>query len=111
MKKHKSDARLEEIKRLAEMPDDEIDTSDIPELTREDFLRGRRGVFYRPVKQAITIRLDSDVIAWLRQDGPGYQTKANQLLREQMLKSWSGKKSNKSAPVPATRKGSSTRSR
>ena len=104
MKRRKSDPRLEEIKRLAAMPDDEIDTSDIPELTRADFLRGKRGVFYRPVKKAITIRLDSDVIAWLRQDGPGYQSRANQVLREQMVKSWSTEKKENRSVRPDARK-------
>jgi len=104
MKRRKSDPRLEEIKRLAAMPDDEIDTSDIPELTRADFLRGKRGVFYRPVKKAITIRLDSDVIAWLRQDGPGYQSRANQVLREQMVKSWSTEKKENRSARPEARK-------
>jgi uncharacterized protein (DUF4415 family) len=40
---------------------------------------------YKPVKQAISMRLDADVVAWLKQAGPGYQTRANQILREKML--------------------------
>ncbi len=104
MKKRRFDPRLEEIKKLAAMPDDEIDTSDIPELTRADFLRGKRGVFYRPVKKAITIRLDSDIIAWLRRDGPGYQSRANQVLREQMVKSWETKKKENRSVRPETKK-------
>ncbi len=99
MKKRKPAPRLEDMKRLEAMPDEEIDFTDIPELTEADFKRGRRGLFYRPVKKAITIRLDSDVIEWLRQDGPGYQTKANQLLREQMLRAWSTKKRSRSVGV------------
>jgi uncharacterized protein (DUF4415 family) len=45
-----------------------------------------RNPFYRPIKKQITLRLDADVIAWLRRQGRGYQTKANALLRELMLK-------------------------
>jgi hypothetical protein len=43
------------------------------------------GKFYRPTKKPVTMRLDSDVIAWLKSDGRGYQTKANWLLRHAML--------------------------
>ena len=68
-----------------------IDTSDIPELPEgwgKDAVRGR---FYRPVKQAVSLRLDADVIAWLKKDGQGYQTRANQMLRERMLKDLEGR--------------------
>jgi uncharacterized protein (DUF4415 family) len=43
------------------------------------------GKFYRPEKQPVTMRLDSDVIAWLKAEGRGYQTKANWLLRHAVL--------------------------
>jgi uncharacterized protein (DUF4415 family) len=43
------------------------------------------GKFYRPVKKPVTMRLDSDIIDWLKADGGGYQTKANWLLRHAML--------------------------
>lgn len=46
-----------------------------------------RGRFYRPVKRPVTLRLDADVIAWLKKDGPGYQTRANRILRTEMLRS------------------------
>jgi uncharacterized protein (DUF4415 family) len=42
------------------------------------------GKFYRPVKQSLTIRLDADVIAWLKSQGSGYQTRINSLLRTAM---------------------------
>ena len=45
----------------------------------------RAGHLYKPVKQAVSMRLDADVVAWLKQSGPGYQTRANQILREKML--------------------------
>ena len=44
-----------------------------------------RNPFYRPVKKQLTLRLDADVIAWLRRQGKGYQTRANALLRAAML--------------------------
>lgn len=75
----------QEIARLQAMPDTEIDTSDIPELGPEFWKNAVVGKFYRPIKKPVTIRLDADVIQWLKSDGRGYQTKANRLLRESML--------------------------
>lgn len=74
-----------ELEKLAKMPEHEIDTSDIPEWTEEMWKRAVRGKFYRPVKKAVSLRLDADVIEWLKKDGEGYQTRANRLLRERML--------------------------
>lgn len=73
-----------------------IDLSDAPVLPPpawEKPIRGlnawlkaaREGKLYRPVKQAVSMRLDADVVAWLKQAGPGYQTRANQILREKMM--------------------------
>ncbi len=75
----------QEIARLQAMPYSEIDTSDIPELGPEFWKNAVVGKFYRPIKKPITIRLDADVIEWLKSEGKGYQTKANRLLRESML--------------------------
>ncbi len=74
-----------ELKALAAMSDDEIDTSDIPELPPGAWKHAVRGRFYRPLKQAVSIRLDADVIAWLKKQGKGYQTRANSILRQRML--------------------------
>jgi uncharacterized protein (DUF4415 family) len=70
---------------LAATPDEEIDLSDIPEWTEEMWKNAVRNPFYRPVKKQLTVRVDSDVIAWLKQKGAGYQTRINALLREAML--------------------------
>ena len=72
-----------QIKALENLPEDEIDTTDAPEIL--DWSDARRGVFYRPVKQQITIRIDADIIAWFKanaSDGRGYQTDINGALRE-----------------------------
>ena len=74
-----------ELAALAAVPDDQIDTSDIPELPPGAWKEAVRGRFYRPVKQAVSMRLDADVIAWLKKPGKGYQTRANQILRQKML--------------------------
>ena len=73
-----------ELAALAAMPDAAIDTSDIPKT--EDWGRAERGRFYRPVKQAVTIRLDADIVAWFRRREPRYQTAINRVLREHMLR-------------------------
>ena len=73
-------------KRLDSMKDEDIDFSEIPEVTAEMFARGivRRGL--RPVirKEQLTLRIDSDVLKWYRKLGPGYQTRINSLLRAYM---------------------------
>lgn len=80
-----TEAQLEELKSLAERPDEEIDYSDIPEVT--DFNGFEVGQFYRPVKESVTVRLDADVVHWLKQGGKGYQTRLNAILRREMGKS------------------------
>ena len=77
--------QLENLKRLAERPDDEIDYSDIPEIT--DFSGFEVGKFYRPMKEAVTVRLDADVVHWLKRDGKGYQPRLNAILRREMERS------------------------
>jgi uncharacterized protein (DUF4415 family) len=72
----------EELESLAAMPDEEIDTSDIPEIT--DWSKAVVGRFYRPVKETVTIRLDADVLHWLKMGGKGYQTRVNTILRAVM---------------------------
>ncbi len=74
-----------ELRRLAKRPDTEIDLSDIPEIRQlpSDAVIGR---FYRPKKQSVTIRLDADVLAWLKASGDGYQTRVNTYLRQLMAK-------------------------
>jgi uncharacterized protein (DUF4415 family) len=75
--------QLAELRSLAALPDSAIDTSDAPELP--DWSGAKRGLFYRPVKQQLTLRLDADVIAWFKMratSGEGYQTRINRALRE-----------------------------
>jgi uncharacterized protein (DUF4415 family) len=71
-----------ELKKLASMPDDEIDTSDIPETT--DWDNAVVGKFYRPVKQQVTLRLDADMLEWFKTRKGKYQTHINQVLRRYM---------------------------
>ena len=80
-----------EILAIAAKRDDDIDFSDAPPVL--DWSGAEIGKFYRPRKTPVTMRLDADVIAWLKADGPGYQTKANGLLRHAMLHLSRGKSS------------------
>lgn len=76
--------KVNELEALKALPDDSIDTSDIPELSAEVWSKGVQGHFYRPIKKQVTVRIDADVLAWLQQQGKGYQTRINQILREAM---------------------------
>lgn len=77
--------RRAKLKALATRPDSEIDTSDIPEMTEEQWKNARRGHFYRPRKRQITARVDADVLDWLKAQGKGYQSRINAILRREML--------------------------
>jgi uncharacterized protein (DUF4415 family) len=70
---------------LAAMPDEQIDTSDIAPLTEALWKSATRNPFYRPIKQATTVRIDADVLQWLKSNGKGYQTRINTILRDAML--------------------------
>jgi uncharacterized protein (DUF4415 family) len=80
-----TEADIASLKALAARPDSEIDLSDAPELTAEQWTRGIRGGFYRPMKHQITARVDADVLAWLKSQGKGYQSRINAILRREML--------------------------
>ncbi len=82
-----TEAQLANLKALAARPDSEIDTSDIPEMTDEQWKNAERGHFYRPVKRQITARVDADVLEWLKAQGKGYQSRINAILRREMLQS------------------------
>lgn len=73
-------------KRIDELKDEDIDYSDIPEVTPEMFARGvvREGLKKVPRKTQLTLRVDSDVLEWYRKQGSGYQTRINALLRAYM---------------------------
>jgi len=66
-------------RKLAGLPDDRIDTSDIPELDENFF---REAKLRLPTgKQLVSLRIDSDVLDWFKRQGKGYQTKINAVLR------------------------------
>ena len=80
-------AQKAELEALQALPDEAIDYSDIPEVAAEAWRQAKPvvGRFYRPIKQQVTVRIDADVLAWLKADGKGYQTRLNKVLREAMV--------------------------
>jgi len=77
-----------EIAALEQVPDDQIDTTEVPEM--RDWSAAQRGALYRPVKQQITLRLDADIVAWFKSHacgGRGYQIDINRALRSHVQRS------------------------
>lgn len=79
------DALCKDLAALAGKSEEEIDFTDLPPTTREDWQGATRGRFYRPVKKQLTVRIDADVIEWLKSQGQGYQGRLNAILRAAML--------------------------
>lgn len=82
-----SEQSRQELAALAARPDASLDLSDLPETQASDWHSATRGKFYRPIKQQVTVRIDADVIDWLKQQGQGYQTRLNKILRQAMQES------------------------
>ena len=76
-----------ELKALAARPDSAIDYGDIPPLNDAFWKNAVRNPVYRPTKTSTTVRLDTDVLLWLRSQGKGYQSRINAILRRAMLAS------------------------
>src|SRR5258706_15569203 len=66
-----------ELRALEALPDDQIDTSDIPEITDAQWRNRKTGLFYRPVKKPITIRLDVDLVDWFKRQGRGHSRRVD----------------------------------
>ena len=80
--KRPTKTEADEIRSLSGMKEKEIDLSDLAEV--DDWSKAVVGKFYRPIKTPVTLRLDSDVLAWLKKQGRGYQTRINGVLRVEM---------------------------
>ena len=75
-----------EVRALLAKAEARIDVSDLPPLSDEFWKSAVRNPFYKPTKTSTTVRVDSDVLAWLKSQGKGYQTRINAILRQAMLK-------------------------
>ncbi|MGB4345725.1 MAG: BrnA antitoxin family protein [Burkholderiaceae bacterium] len=80
-----SESQRKELEALAAKSENEIDFSDAPATTEGDWKSAVRGKFFRPVKHQLTVRIDADVLDWLKSDGKGYQSRLNDILRKAML--------------------------
>lgn len=85
-----TDEQRARLSLLAKMPDSAIDYSDIPPLGDAFWAHAVRNPFYKPTKQTTTVRIDADVLLWLKSAGKGYQTRINAILRDAMLHKESG---------------------
>ena len=75
----------EEWDRVDAIKDEDIDFSDIPEIKDfSGFRPWQDRKLYKPLKVAVTCKLDADVVTWLKQGGKGYQTRMNNILRRVM---------------------------
>ncbi len=83
-----SKEQRERLERLAAASEKDIDTTDVPEVL--DWSGAIRGGLYKARKEAITIRLDADVLAWFKgraEGGRGYQSEINRVLRQHVAAS------------------------
>ena len=76
-------ALQDQLDQLAVLPDDRIDTADIPEASGDAWQHARRPGLYRPLKKPVTLRLDADIVTWFKDHAQdrGYQTEINRVLR------------------------------
>jgi uncharacterized protein (DUF4415 family) len=81
-----SQAELAMLEQLRSMPDETIDTRDVPESPLSNWASAKRSNLFKPLKRAVTIRLDADVVEWFQAQsgGKGYQTAINRALRQVM---------------------------
>jgi len=80
-----SAAQKAELAALGERAD--IDYTDQPPLDETFWAQAVRNPLYKPTKTSTTVRIDSDVLMWLRSQGKGYQSRINAILRKEMLAS------------------------
>lgn len=71
--------RLKEIEAIR---DEDIDYSDIPETDSAFWADAELRM--PQTKKGVYLRLDQDVLEWLKAQGPGYQTRINAILRAYM---------------------------
>lgn len=76
-----------ELEALTARPDSAVDYGDIPPLNDAFWQNAVRNPIYKPTKTSTTLRLDTDVLLWLRSQGKGYHSRINAILRREMLAS------------------------
>ena len=92
-----SAAAKREVRALKKKPDSEVDFSDIPLQDPNDpkialkWANAVVGKHYRPIKTAVSLRIDNDVLDWLKSKGEGHLTRVNQILRDAMMSDLRGR--------------------
>lgn len=81
-----TDSLQSELEALSQKPDSEIDCGEIAPLSERFWNSASSGRFYRPIKTQASVRIDADVLEWLKAPGKGYQTRLNAILRAAMLR-------------------------
>ncbi len=86
-KKTLSPELLDQLRKVAELPEENINTVDIPQAPAENWAFAQRSAFYKPLKRPVTIRLDADVLSWFKEHAAKgrYQTEINQVLRQYVV--------------------------
>jgi len=83
-----TDKQKAQLSALSLRNENDIDYSDIPPSTEEELKRSvPRRSLYKPNKSTTTVRVDTDILEWLKSYGRGYQTRLNAILRDAMLRS------------------------
>ena len=93
-----------DLAKIDRLKDADIDYSDIPPLSKAFFTTATEA--WPPTKQQVTVRLDADVLTWLKAHGRGYQTRMNRILRAAM----EGQPSSRSRSASALKKHTRSRS-
>jgi len=82
-KKYISHKSRTDWNRVDKLRNKDIDLSENPEVTPEMFAKAvlRKGL--KPVtrKTQVTLRIDDEVLTWFKNQGRGYQTRINSLLK------------------------------
>lgn len=80
-------AQRDELATLTSRANEAVDYSDQPALDDAFWAQAVRNPLYKPTKTSTTVRIDTDVLTWLRSQGKGYQSRLNAILRREMLAS------------------------
>ncbi len=83
--RHDQDVSADQMAQLRALSEREPDIHDIPDAPDKNWGRADHAALYKARKEAISLRIDMDVLHWLRRRGPGYQTEINRILRERMM--------------------------
>lgn len=75
----------ERLAEIATIPEEKIDTSDIPEMDEKFFAAARLVMPPGTSKKAVSLRVDEDVFDWFKAQGRGHLSRMNGVLRAYML--------------------------